>query len=168
MKTVSSKFQAGHLFTRSMTLSDLDAVMHVEELSFPHPWTREQFIVELERSSFSRCYTALLVEDGNNPDLEGTVVGFMMAWLAADELHITNLAVKPEVRRIGVAAALLGNSLREAVDAGATWCQLEVRASNKPARELYTRYGFEPIGTRKRYYQDGEDAVVMGKELGSS
>ena len=42
---------------------------------------------------------------------------------------------------------------------------LEVRLSNLPARRLYEKYGFRPVGIRPRYYSDnGEDALIMTTE----
>jgi ribosomal-protein-alanine N-acetyltransferase len=162
--------QIDQFLIRPMTPLDLDSVVRIEEQSFPHPWTREQFMSELVNEPVSRCHVAVMgdhilhpVQD--DPSMKAPVVGFIMAWLVVDELHITNLAVAPETRRGGVAAALLERSINEASELGAQWCQLDVRASNTPARELYSRHGFEPLGTRKGYYQDGEDALVMGKEL---
>jgi ribosomal-protein-alanine N-acetyltransferase len=155
-----------HPVIRSMTLLDLDSVIRIEELSFPHPWTRDQFTTELDQEPVSRCHVAVIEDDGGSAS--GPVLGFIMAWLVVDELHITNLAVAPEVRRGGVAAVLLEQSILEATELGAIWCQLEVRATNTAARGLYRRFGFKPLGTRKRYYHDGEDAVVMGKDLGDS
>lgn len=155
---------------RPMATSDLDSVVRIEGQSFPHPWTQDQFLAELQREPVSRCHVAEVGDEEDDsvpyaPSMKGTVVGFIMAWLVVDELHITNLAVAPEARRGGVAATLLEQSIREAVELGAVWCQLDVRASNAPARELYGRFGFKPLGTRKGYYLNGEDAVVMGKEL---
>lgn len=167
MKNGSGITQVGEVLIRPMLSSDLDSVISIEELSFLHPWTRDQFMVELGREPISQCHVA--VWEGSENVLEkGTIAGFIMAWLVVDELHINNLAVAPEARRNGIAAALLENSFREAIDLGAGWCQLEVRASNTPARGLYRRYGFKPLGKRKRYYLNGEDAVVMAKDLESS
>ena len=149
---------------RPMQASDLDQVVGIEELSFPHPWTRDQFTTELEREPFSRCHVP--TREGAGDVIQNrAVVGFIMAWLIVDELHINNLAVAPDVRRKGVAAALLDHSIDEAIKMGAAWCQLEVRVLNLPARELYRRFGFKVLGIRKGYYQGGEDALVMGKEL---
>ena len=154
-----------------MEISDLDSVVRIEDLSFPNPWTRDQFLTELQRGPVSHCHVAVMddskdTETGNDhPSGTGPIKGFIMAWLVADELHITNLAVAPQMRRCGIAAALLEESVRRGARAGAVWCQLEVRASNSPARELYKRLGFKPLGKRKGYYCNGEDAVVMGREL---
>jgi ribosomal-protein-alanine N-acetyltransferase len=150
-----------------MQPSDLDQVVGIEELSFSHPWTRDQLNAEFTRGSCSISHVAIWKSIG---DLlkSGAIAGYIMAWLVVDELYITNLAVAPAVRRAGVAAALLDHTIAEAVNMGTTWCQLEVRAQNVPARELYGRFGFEILGFRKGYYQGGEDAVVMGKDLVSS
>ncbi len=153
-----------------MAPSDLDSVIRIEEQAFPHPWTRDQFMAELQREPVSRCHVAVMRDyevysAQNTRSVMGPVVGFIMAWLVVDELHITNLAVAPEARRCGVAAALLEQSIREATELEAQWCQLDVRASNAPAMELYGQFGFKPLGTRKGYYHNGEDAVVMGREL---
>ncbi|UCF88184.1 MAG: ribosomal protein S18-alanine N-acetyltransferase [bacterium] len=159
------------ILIRTMEPADLESVLRIEEESFPHPWTRDQFMNEINGGSVSRCHVAVRKTEegrgaaGKEATPAGSVVGFVMAWLVSDELHITNLAVAPEARRCGVAAALLSHTIREAVRQGAVWCQLDVRVTNTPARELYSRLGFKPLGTRKRYYRNGEDAVVMGKEL---
>ena len=72
-----------------------------------------------------------------------------------------NVAVDPDVRRTGVATALLEALLRRVGDAEARFT-LEVRRSNAGAIELYERFGFRSAGVRRRYYQDnGEDAVIM-------
>ena len=170
MNNGSDTLQLRPFFIRQMALLDLDYVVRIEEQSFPHPWTRDQFMSELKREPVSRCHVAVMSDDEvypaqNASSIRGPVVGFIMAWLVVDELHITNLAVASEARRGGIAAALIEQSIQEATELGAAWCQLDVSASNRPARELYGRLGFKPLGTRKGYYNNGEDAVVMGKEL---
>ena len=170
MKNGSGISQIRQPIIKPMVPSDLDSVVRIEEHSFQHPWARDQFMDELERGLVSRCHVALMVDSEddtaqNATSSNGPVVGFIMTWLVADELHITNIAVGPEARRGGVAAALLEHSIGEAIELGAQWCQLEVRISNRPARELYDRFGFKSLGIRKRYYPNGEDAVVMGKDL---
>ena len=131
---------------------------------------------ELDRGDISKCFIAglshRLKNEGKRPSGSGSdpnetveITGYLMSLLVADELHITNLAVSPSRRRSGIADSLIGHALQDARAHGATWCQLEVRVTNAPARTLYEKHGFREIGVRKGYYQDGEDAVVMGKEL---
>ena len=79
-----------------------------------------------------------------------------------DEAHITTFAVDPRWRRRGVGERLLLALLDLSLARGAREATLEVRLSNMPARQLYEKYGFRPVGIRPRYYSDnGEDALIM-------
>jgi len=96
---------------------------------------------------------------------EGPAVGYLDARRVADELHVLALAVVPEARRRGVASALLAAALTEAEAEGAAVCHLEVRAGNAAARAFYARHGFAEVGCRRRYYAEGEDAVLLTRTL---
>ncbi len=161
---------------RPLTIDDLDDILLIESASFACPWIREMFEAELDRGDISRCFIAGLPHPlkkrdkrssgtGSDPDETVEITGYLMSWLVADELYISNLAVSTARRRSGIADSLIGHALQDARAHGASWCQLEVRVTNTPARNLYEKHGFREIGVRKGYYQDGEDAVVMGKEL---
>jgi ribosomal-protein-alanine N-acetyltransferase len=97
----------------------------------------------------------------------GDVVhGFLLAWRAADELHLTDLGVTASARRQGLATQLVRALIQDGRSSGARVILLEVRASNAPALGLYGRLGFVELDRRARYYSDtGEDAVVMQLEL---
>src|SRR4030095_6363350 len=83
-------------------------------------------------------------------------------WLMVDEAHITTFAVQPGWRRQRIGERLLLAFLDVAVERGAHEATLEVRLSNLPARKLYEKYGFRPVGLRPRYYSDdNEDALIM-------
>jgi ribosomal-protein-alanine N-acetyltransferase len=141
-----------------MSPDDLVDILRIERRSFSHPWTREQILDEVGRADIARC---LVAGQGDPPML----CGYIMAWLVTDELHITNMAVDPDFRGQGIAGTMLLDLLRDAAGEGARWCVLEVRRSNSGARSLYEKHGFRTIGRRRRYYPDGEDALVMGVEL---
>ena len=94
--------------------------------------------------------------------LAGDVVGFLLAWRAADELHLTDLGVSAPARRRGVARSLVSDLRREGERTDARLILLEVRESNVPALALYRALGFEELDRRAQYYADNdEDAVVM-------
>ena len=142
------------------TEADLDAVLAIEQLSFPTPWARQAFSEELARP-WARLEVLRRVETGD-------VVAFCNYWLVADELNILNVAVHPDERRRGHAARLLEHILSEANRYKARVVLLEVRLSNYAARALYRKLGFREVGTRPRYYADnGEDALLMDRELSS-
>jgi ribosomal-protein-alanine N-acetyltransferase len=144
-----------------MRQEDLPEVLIIEVASFPLPWTKEMFENELARRDLSEALVARLPDAGTPPP----IVGYMCGWVVGEELHINNLAVAPRWRRRGIAGALLAAALERGRARGARCAFLEVRASNVGAQALYRRYGFEPAGVRKRYYNHPiEDAVVMRRE----
>jgi ribosomal-protein-alanine N-acetyltransferase len=98
------------------------------------------------------------------PDAEPA--GFALAWHAADEVHLLDLAVDPDARRRGVGRRLVEAVLGYARETSARLVLLEVRRSNEAAIALYRSAGFSEIGVRRGYYSDnGEDAVEMNVEL---
>jgi ribosomal-protein-alanine N-acetyltransferase len=95
-----------------------------------------------------------------------TPVGFVLVWRAADEVHVLDVAVEPESRRLGVARLLLQQVTSEARASGAAVVLLEVRQSNEPALGLYGTLGFHRTSVRRAYYSDnGEDAIIMRLDL---
>jgi ribosomal-protein-alanine N-acetyltransferase len=94
------------------------------------------------------------------------VIGYGGMWLMIDEAHITNVAVHPTYRKMGVGHSILKALTYEASKNGADKMTLEVRVSNRDALSLYTRMGFVAEGIRKRYYSDNdEDAFIMWKTM---
>jgi ribosomal-protein-alanine N-acetyltransferase len=137
--------------------NDINAIVELEAESFTNPWSRETLIWELENSDVTRIY--LLRDDA------GAILAFCICWVIFDELHINTLAVRPAVRRTGLATALLRGVMAEASAAGATKATLEVRASNTAALGLYLRLGFHVAAKRPRYYtRPEEDALILWRE----
>ena len=93
------------------------------------------------------------------------IVGFLLAWDVADEVHLLDLVVEPRERRKGVARSLMHTLLDHSRSRRARTILLEVRKSNEPARRLYEAAGFSANGERAAYYADGEDAVLMRLDL---
>lgn len=138
---------------------DLDEVLAIERASFSMPWSRGAFLYEMERNQVARC---LVVR------IDGRLAGYVCLWEVADELHVTNIAVHPELRRRGIGRAMLAHVLDDARGRGFRLVALEVRPSNVEALRLYESFGFRVIGRRHGYYYDtGEDALVMEASLGA-
>lgn len=94
------------------------------------------------------------------------LVGYAGGWVVDGDVQILKVGVDPAQRRRGIARGLLARVAADARDLGASTCSLEVRASNAGAQALYEALGMRSIGTRPRYYSDGEDAVIMEGALG--
>ena len=142
------------LTIQRMNREHLEAVAAIEADVFSTPWTKQGFADTL---NMENVMFFVAVENGN-------VVGYCGIYLAADEGEITNVAVSSTYRRMGIADMLLKNLLKEATQKGAVRFILEVRCSNRPAIQLYKKFGFEELGIRKNYY-DGIDGFVMSKKL---
>lgn len=143
---------------RLATPEDLDDVLALEEASFNNPTTRDWYEGELKRPEVCFIYVMRTTEV--------RVAGFCAFWLVADQAHINNLAVRPELRGRGLGIQLLEAILAEAAHLGASELTLEVRRSNEPAVRLYTRAGFHQAGVRKNYYTNPvEDALILVRNM---
>jgi ribosomal-protein-alanine N-acetyltransferase len=133
---------------------DLEAVVAIEQASFANPWTRAMFEHELEHAEISRTLVI------RTPAV--SVAGFCIFWVIFDEIHINNLAIRPECRRTGLGRALLRAALEDAAARGGRRAALEVRRSNSSAIRLYESFGFRSAGVRASYYSNPvEDALVL-------
>ena len=136
--------------------SDIDELMAIELRSFTAPWSRESYEELAPLESID-----IWVARAN-----GLLAGYMLLQHVGEEMELHTLATKPELRRSGVARALLTHMIAEARRLGSTRIFLQVRPSNAPARALYDAFGFRPIGLRRRYYKDNdEDAFVLKLEV---
>jgi ribosomal-protein-alanine N-acetyltransferase len=143
-----------------MTEDDLDEVMQIERMSFRVPWTPGMFRQDLD-FPLARCLSARLGSAG-----EKRLAGYILCWFVADEVHVTNIAVKKDVRKRGVATRLIEEALCQARREQMRYCTLEVRVSNEAAKGFYRKLGFESRGIRPKYYSDNnEDAMIMWLDL---
>jgi ribosomal-protein-alanine N-acetyltransferase len=137
---------------RAMTVADITPVMRLEAQAYSHPWTHGNFV-----DSLAAGHLAEVLESD-------AVIGYFVAMVGVDELHLLNLTVAPAWQGHGHGSALLEAVLVQARALHLPTVWLEVRASNERARALYARRGFDEVGLRRGYYpaQRGrEDAVVM-------
>jgi ribosomal-protein-alanine N-acetyltransferase len=136
-----------------MTFADIPAVHAIERQSFAVPWPDDAYRSELATNRLA-SYVVARADDA--------VIGFAGLWVMVDEAHVTTFAVDPRWRRRGVGERLLLGLIDIALARRAREATLEVRLSNVPARRLYEKFGFRPVGIRPRYYSDnGEDALIM-------
>ncbi len=147
--------KAETLVIRDMTEADVAAVAQLAASCFADAWSERIYRTELNNP-----YAITLIAEQN-----GDLIGYLNAGFVLDEVSVNSIAVRDVWRRCGVARTLL-ESLERRTAAFAATLLLEVRASNEAAMRLYTQFGFERVGLRKRYYHDPEeDAVLMTKFL---
>ena len=133
----------------------LARVAELERLCFSEPWSEHALTILTRDGGFG---ISAVTQDGE-------LVGYGGMVTVLDEGQITNIAVHPSYRRMGVGSSVLAALTEEAARRGITQLSLEVRASNHAAKELYLGHGFAVAGTRKGFYRYPiEDALVMVKQ----
>jgi ribosomal-protein-alanine N-acetyltransferase len=140
---------------RPMRLEDVAAAAAIEHASFERGWTPAAFRRELLENRVARYAVALV---------GGEVAAFAGLWVVLDEGHVVTVAVAPQWRRRGLGRLMVHTLGAIALGHELDSLTLECRPSNEAARALYRKYGFYEVGRRKRYYADGEDALIMTTE----
>ena len=135
----------------------LSQAAEIERLCFSDPWSEKMLAEHLANP----CSLTLAAVDG-----VGRLLGYVGLLAVVDEGYITNVAVRPDCRRQGVAAALLDALEAQGKERELAFLTLEVRQSNAPARALYEKLGYLQAGLRRNYYENPrEDAIIMTKTL---
>ena len=138
---------------REMRPEDVSAVAALESACFSEPWSEQAFLDALKQPE---ALMMAAIGMGNN------LLGYCGIYLSADEGEITNVAVRPDHRKQGIADAILTAVFLAAQKRGIRTMYLEVRESNIPAQKLYEKHGFVPCGIRKNFYRKPtEHAIVM-------
>ena len=147
-----------------MSEHDLVEVVEIEQLCGLSQWGWDAYHTELAKAEAIMLVARPLAPEALNGR---GVAGYIAARLGAGEVHVNNIGVREEARRLGLGRVLLGLALDLAAARGAGEAVLEVRAGNRVAQALYRRLGFAAVGERRKYYRDPvEDAVIMTKALG--
>ena len=139
---------------REMEAADVEAASEIEREVFSMPWSAGDFL-EMVEADYASYYVA---------ELNGKIVGCCGIRKLVDEGEITNVAVKTEYRKKGIAFQMMKHMLEKAEENGIGDCTLEVRVSNQPAIRLYESLGFKGEGVRPGFYEKPvEDALIMWK-----
>lgn len=138
-----------------MASADLDAILNIEQASFPLPWKREHFEHEMA-APYSFPFVA---------EHDGVIAGYVCLMSLFEEAQILDIAVAPEQRGRGIARLLMDHAVAVAREKTAEVLALEVRSTNSSAITLYERCGFVRTGVRQKYYEGRDDAVLMEKCL---
>jgi len=155
-----------------MQIADLDEVLAIESLSHIHPWTHGNFSDSLAAGHWAYCIRPQVDQAIKGSYLDPQVLwAYCILFPAVDELHLLNITVSPNLRRLGIAARMMNAIEAVAIQQKMPRIILEVRPSNIAALNLYRTLGYEQIGIRKNYYPVDpavglrEDALVMAKSI---
>lgn len=149
---------------------DNKQIAELEKVCFEYAWSLE--MVEETSSLKNFCGVVARESEADNcRDLAekaketDAVIGYAGAIYAFDSADVALVAVSPKRRRLGYGASLLKSLLKKLEKLGVKNVFLEVRVTNESAKNLYKKMGFSTVGIRKKYYENGEDALVMVREL---
>lgn len=134
--------------------SDIELLLD-KELSFGDEWNKDMLLSSFETGRFF-VYGYFDKE---------VLAGYISTSLSVDSADIEDVVVRNDYRRQGIASKLMQYAVKEISDKKIEKVFLEVRESNANAIGLYLKNGFNQIAVRKKYYSDGENAIVMAKEL---
>lgn len=148
---------------REMRWWDIDPVLELERALFPEDaWSRGMFWSELAHARGPEATRRYVVAEDGEGDGGGRIVGYAGLASAGETADVQTIAVAREHWGTGLGARLLTELLRAATAFECAEVMLECRVDNVRAQKLYERFGFEPIGFRRGYYQPGNvDALVM-------
>jgi ribosomal-protein-alanine N-acetyltransferase len=145
---------------RNMVMNDIDTVLFIENSVFPAPWSRDVFLRELQLPISRNLVATIRMNQIYD------ITGYMTYWVIAGEIQIHKIAVREDIRRAGIASALLDVMIRRSCKESAVSCTLEVGRSNEGAKRLYEKFGFIVTDVRPRYYaESGDDALIMWADL---
>ncbi len=136
-----------------MSVSDIADVLRIERQSFATTWPSDAFYNELNTNKLAHYFVGRI---------GSKIVAYGGIWVIFEDSHVTTIAVDEGYRGRKFGELMLIHLIDEAIERGAAWMTLEVRESNVVAQQLYRKYGFTTVTTRKGYYSDNnENALVM-------
>ena len=137
---------------------DIDAILPLENELYHKPWKKKDYEYELNDNPFA-YYLKLIDKDSNE------IMGFIGFWIKFEQAEITKVSIAKKYQGYKLSKLLMADAENRIRLAECENITLEVRVSNVIAINLYKSCGFNIVATRKKYYENGEDAYLMLKEL---
>lgn len=153
------------LTLQPLTPENISEVAELDRRCLGGLWTAAGYQREIESPNSDLLILRTVKHlQGQAVELDGAI-GVACLWAILEEAHVTLLAIDPLYRQQGLGQLLLYALLVSAWQRGLEWATLEVRVSNQVAISLYQKFGFHPVGERRKYYQDtGENALILWRK----
>lgn len=145
---------------RNAKKNDIEKILEIEKVSFPNPWSRVAFECEISKLLMGTGIFQVAEDEENSK-----ICGYICANIVIDYIHILNLAVDLDYRKKGIASEFIKRIEAEAVKRKIYGVTLEVRETNTAAINLYSKFGFDIKGSREKYYENKDNALIMWKIL---
>ena len=137
-------------------LHHLDDIIFIEKSAFNQPWTKNQFMNDIQSELDSENWVYVMDE---------LVAGYIFGWITQNEFHLHNIAVHPNYLRKKIGQKLINHIISRVADQKVNVILLEVSVNNVSARKCYQSLGFVEVGMRKDYYSKGDDAILYNLEI---
>lgn len=163
-----------------MEISDIPAVLAIQdELRFQE-WKEKQFASEIN-ASYACCIVYESDESNESDDSNDSfgnfekascntanscgisnrqIQGYAIFHILGPDSELLSIATRESAQHKGIGQKLLDAGFAQLDFSAGDCCFLEVRDGNAKARRFYEKNGFTIYGTRKKYYADGEDAIL--------
>lgn len=148
------------IYFRTAEEKDVPTLLELERLCFSDPWSEDLIRDDVVKNPISSYLVGEIEVQGIR-----TIVAYLGIWVVRNECQINNMAVHPDYRGRGIGKRILTEVLEITQELGVVYWTLEVRKGNGPAVLLYKSAGFKEDGIRPNYYENGEDALLMSKEI---
>lgn len=143
---------------KEVTNEDIPQLVKLEEELYHKPWVEKDYQYELNDNPFA-YYLKMVDKDSDE------MMGYIGFWIKFDQAEITKVSIAKKYQGFKLSKLLMADAERRMKLAECVNCTLEVRVSNTVAYNLYTSFGYKVVATRKKYYENGEDAYLMLKEF---
>lgn len=137
---------------------DINDILIIENELYYKPWKAKDYLYELNDNPFA-FYLKMIIKETSE------VIGFIGFWIKFEQAEITKVSITKKYQGHKLSKLLMQDAEKRIVLAGCNNITLEVRVSNERAINLYKSCGFRIVTTRKKYYENGEDAYLMLKDL---
>ena len=143
------------MIVREMTKEDLPRILECERKCFKDPWNEENCLNEFDENPFSHGW--VLIDE--------RIVGYAFLWETFEMAQLARIGVDPDDQGKGYGDILLKACIQRSKEQNCEFMTLDVRVSNEKAIRLYQKNVFIQVNVSKRYYPDGEDALVFTRAL---
>ena len=142
---------------------EVNQITQIEFESFTDPYPKDLFQYLAKMSP--ELFLVAVDEDIEEKGILGYAVADIKRHVPYRIGHILSIAVCKQYRRRGIGNQLVSELIHLFKSKGCNSIVLEVRESNLKAKALYQKLGFFEVKRSRRYYEDGEDAIVMTLDL---
>ena len=137
---------------REATITDIPALLEMENECFLHPWGEKDLLYELKENPVNTMY---VLEEENK------VIGYLDFWITFDSATVCQIAIRKDYQGRHLSDLLMQEMIDDCYAKHVINITLEVRKSNIKAINLYKKFGFKEVVVKPHYYDNGEDAIYM-------